>query len=123
MSQSNKASMSRSLRALALLAGSMTLAVPAFASETYTNDKGQTVECQSETTTTTDSSGKNSIIGTVAGGALGGLAGNQFGKGKGKTAMTAAGAVGGAYAGHEVAKDHYPDRKTTTTQNCHPVDR
>ncbi|MES2412155.1 MAG: glycine zipper 2TM domain-containing protein [Pseudomonadota bacterium] len=41
-------------------------------------------------------------IGTVAGGLLGGIVGNQLGDGGGKTAMTVLGAAGGAYAGNRV---------------------
>ena len=45
-------------------------------------------------------------VGAVAGGALGGVLGHQFGKGDGKKAMTVLGAVGGAVAGHQVEKAH-----------------
>lgn len=48
--------------------------------------------------------GQAGWAGTLGGGALGGLAGNQFGKGKGNIAMTALGVVGGAFAGREVEK-------------------
>ena len=44
-------------------------------------------------------------IGTVAGGLLGGVLGNQVGGGNGKTAMTVLGAAGGAYAGNTVEKN------------------
>ena len=40
------------------------------------------------------------IIGTIAGGLLGGVAGNQVGGGSGKDLATIIGAVGGAYAGN-----------------------
>jgi len=43
-------------------------------------------------------------VGAVAGGALGGVVGHQFGKGDGKKAMTVLGAIGGAVAGHQVEK-------------------
>ena len=43
-------------------------------------------------------------VGAVAGGALGGVLGHQFGKGDGKKAMTVLGAVGGAVAGHQIEK-------------------
>jgi len=43
-------------------------------------------------------------VGAVAGGALGGVVGHQFGKGNGKTAMTVLGAIGGAVAGHQAEK-------------------
>ena len=44
-------------------------------------------------------------LGTVAGGLLGGVLGNQVGGGNGKTAMTVLGAAGGAYAGNTVEKN------------------
>ena len=43
-------------------------------------------------------------VGAVAGGALGGVVGHQFGKGDGKKAMTVLGAIGGAVAGHQIEK-------------------
>jgi len=57
---------------------------------------------QIEPITETHASG----VGAVAGGALGGVLGHQFGKGDGKKAMTVLGAVGGAVAGHQVEKAH-----------------
>jgi uncharacterized protein YcfJ len=45
----------------------------------------------------------NCVGGADAGGALGGLAGNQFGSGSGKTVATAVGAGAGAYAGTRAA--------------------
>ncbi|MFN0163458.1 MAG: glycine zipper 2TM domain-containing protein [Burkholderiales bacterium] len=49
--------------------------------------------------------GEGSGIG-IAGGALGGaVVGKQFGKGRGSDFMTILGAVGGAYAGHQVEKN------------------
>ena len=44
-------------------------------------------------------------LGTVAGGVIGGLLGNQVGGGSGKTAMTVLGAAGGAFAGNQVEKN------------------
>jgi outer membrane lipoprotein SlyB len=44
-------------------------------------------------------------IGTVAGGVVGGLLGNQVGGGSGKTAMTVLGAAGGAFAGNQIEKN------------------
>lgn len=44
-------------------------------------------------------------LGTVAGGVIGGLLGNQVGGGNGKTAMTVLGAAGGAFAGNQVEKN------------------
>jgi outer membrane lipoprotein SlyB len=48
--------------------------------------------------------GKSSWVGPVAGGVGGGLLGKQFGRGTGNTLMTIVGAVGGAFAGHEIEK-------------------
>lgn len=44
-------------------------------------------------------------IGTVAGGVLGAVLGNQIGHGNGRTAATVLGAAGGAYAGNAVEKN------------------
>ncbi len=44
-------------------------------------------------------------LGTVAGGVVGGLLGNQVGGGNGKTAMTVLGAAGGAFAGNQIEKN------------------
>lgn len=64
-----------------------------------------------------DNSG-NHIFGTLAGGALGGLVGNQFGRGGGNAAMTALGAVGGAVAGNSVANQY--DQGSAT--HCRTID-
>lgn len=45
-------------------------------------------------------------VGTIAGGALGGLAGNQIGKGDGRTAATVAGVIGGAVAGRAIERNN-----------------
>ncbi|MBW8722802.1 MAG: glycine zipper 2TM domain-containing protein [Polaromonas sp.] len=44
-------------------------------------------------------------LGTVAGGVVGGLLGNQMGGGNGKTAMTVLGVAGGAFAGNQIEKN------------------
>ena len=44
-------------------------------------------------------------LGTVAGGLIGGLLGNQVGGGNGKTAATVLGVAGGAYAGSKVEQN------------------
>ena len=44
-------------------------------------------------------------LGTVAGGLLGGVLGNQVGGGNGKTAMTVIGAAGGAFAGNKIEQN------------------
>jgi uncharacterized protein YcfJ len=100
-----------------LLAGVLMIAAcsPALA-DVYTNEQGQQINCEQQTTTT--QKGGHRVLGTLAGGAVGGLVGNQFGKGSGKTALTAAGAVGGALAGRKLSEGK---TQTTTTQNCQPV--
>ena len=47
---------------------------------------------------------QNSAVGIGLGAVVGGLIGNQVGGGRGKTIATIAGAMGGAYAGNEIAK-------------------
>lgn len=47
---------------------------------------------------------QNSAVGIGLGAVVGGLLGNQVGGGRGKTIATIAGAMGGAYAGNEIAK-------------------
>ena len=44
-------------------------------------------------------------LGTVAGGVIGGLLGNQVGGGNGKTLATVAGVAGGAFAGNAIEKN------------------
>ena len=44
----------------------------------------------------------NNVVGTIAGGLVGGVLGHQVGGGKGKDIATVAGALGGAYAGNRV---------------------
>ena len=43
----------------------------------------------------------HNIVGTLIGGAAGGIAGHQIGKGSGRTVATIGGAAGGAYLGNE----------------------
>lgn len=47
---------------------------------------------------------QNETAGTVVGGVLGAVEGNQFGKGRGKEAMTAIGAIVGATLGREIGR-------------------
>lgn len=61
------------------------------------------------------SKGEGTGLGAVAGGVLGGLAGSQVGRGNGKTAMAVLGAVGGAFAGHEVEKRVRADKQYQVT--------
>lgn len=46
--------------------------------------------------------GGSAVVGTVAGAAVGGVVGHQFGSGQGNDLATVAGAVGGAIVGHEL---------------------
>jgi outer membrane lipoprotein SlyB len=46
--------------------------------------------------------GDGGYLGTIGGGVVGALLGNQVGGGSGKTAATIVGAVGGAFAGHAI---------------------
>ncbi len=68
----------------------------------------RTVVCAScgvvESVNAVQQKGQGSGIGVVAGGAAGGLLGNQIGGGNGRTAMTVLGAIGGGFAGNEVEK-------------------
>jgi outer membrane lipoprotein SlyB len=48
--------------------------------------------------------GEASGGGAVIGGVLGGVLGHQVGGGRGKDVATVAGALGGAYAGHQIEK-------------------
>jgi len=56
------------------------------------------------TTTACENSGTKQTIGTLGGGAAGGLVGAQFGSGTGQLAATAAGALLGAYLGSEIGR-------------------
>ena len=49
--------------------------------------------------------GDGTGLGAVGGAVVGGLVGNQFGGGSGKKITTVAGAVGGAFAGHQIEKE------------------
>ena len=50
-------------------------------------------------------SSNNSTAGTLIGGAVGAVLGNQVGHGNGRAAATVLGAVGGAVAGNQIAKN------------------
>ncbi len=50
-------------------------------------------------------SNNNSTAGTLIGGAVGAVLGNQIGRGGGRAAATVLGAVGGAVAGNQIAKN------------------
>jgi len=66
---------------------------------------------------------QHQIGGAVVGGVIGGLLGNQIGGGKGKTLATVGGAAAGAFAGHEIQKQHQENNATYTTveHRCHTV--
>lgn len=51
------------------------------------------------------STGGNSVLGTIAGGVIGGAVGHQFGGGSGKTIATVGGAVLGSVIGNNVASE------------------
>lgn len=51
------------------------------------------------------SGGSDGVVGTVAGGAVGGLLGHQVGGGRGRTAATIAGAIGGALIGNALERN------------------
>lgn len=78
-------------------------------------------ECTTERVVTNKEWGKNSVAGTIIGGAAGAVVGHQFGGGSGKDAATAAGAVGGAYVGNKVAKENFPDQEVSYRENCREV--
>lgn len=65
--------------------------------------------------------GAKSVAGTLLGGAAGGVIGHQIGGGRGQDIATAAGAVGGAYAGNQIAKKNFPDEKVSYKQTCREV--
>ena len=50
-------------------------------------------------------SSRNSTAGTLIGGAVGAVLGNQIGSGSGRSAATVLGAVGGAVVGNQIAKN------------------
>lgn len=94
-----------------------------FASRTRDEDKAAATrtECSTERVVTNKEWGTNSVAGTVLGGAAGGVLGHQIGGGHGKDVATAAGAVGGAYLGNRVAKEHYPDQEVSYREKCREV--
>jgi outer membrane lipoprotein SlyB len=59
------------------------------------------------------SSGSSGTVGTVAGGVIGGLIGNQIGSGSGRTAATIAGAAGGAVAGNQIERNRQSGTRQT----------
>jgi uncharacterized protein YcfJ len=92
--------------------------------EVYTNEQGQKIECDRDSGDRSSGRGQgHPVLGTLAGGAIGGLAGHQFGKGSGNTAMTAAGAAGGAVAGHKLSERKQEEAaRDQNEEHCHPID-
>lgn len=64
----------------------------------------------------TSTQGGSGLLGTVIGGAAGGLLGHQIGGGRGQTAATIGGAVVGAVAGNQIEK-----RAGSNTQTAYRV--
>ena len=58
-----------------------------------------------ESATPVQRKGSSSGVGTVAGGVLGAVVGNQVGKGSGRTIATILGAVGGGFAGNAIEQN------------------
>ena len=52
-----------------------------------------------------EKAGDGSGLGAVAGGVVGAIAGKQVGGGRGRDVMSVVGALGGAYAGHQIEKN------------------
>jgi uncharacterized protein YcfJ len=67
--------------------------------------------------------GGNSIVGAVAGGAIGGVLGHQIGGGKGKTVATVGGAILGTLAGQNVANNYGGNSPASyrTVRRCETV--
>ncbi len=70
--------------------------------------------------------GTKETVGTLTGGALGGLLGAQIGDGDGQLAATAAGALAGAYIGNQIGKgldevDRYKAAEAQATATSAPV--
>lgn len=108
--------------AVVVVAGSaMVFASHQKAEEQGTQKLATRTECTTERVVTKKEWGTNSVVGTVLGGAAGGVLGHQIGGGHGKDLATAAGAVGGAYVGNRVAQDKYPDQQVSYRQKCREV--
>jgi uncharacterized protein YcfJ len=78
-------------------------------------------ECTNERVVTNKQVGTNSVLGTVLGGVAGGVIGHQIGGGHGKDVATGVGAIGGAYAGNQIAKNKFPDQEVSYRQKCREV--
>lgn len=81
-------------------------------------------ECRDERVAVPETYRDNHQIGgAVVGGLVGGLLGHQIGGGRGRTLATVAGAAGGAFAGHEIQRNHQRDNPSSmqTRYVCHTV--
>ena len=86
----------------------------------YTDENGRKIECTDTTTTTTQDKPGHPVLGTLAGAAIGGVAGHQVGSGRGRDVATVVGAGAGAAVGHHLSKDK-TETSTATQTNCHPL--
>lgn len=92
------------------------------ASHSSKSDEARThTECTNERVVTNKDVGTHSVAGTILGGVAGGVLGHQIGGGHGKDVATAAGAVGGAYAGNQIAKKNFPDQEVSYREHCREV--
>ena len=67
--------------------------------------KKQCYECGTiESVRETEKPAETNGVGIGVGAVTGGLLGHQMGRGNGNTAMTVLGAIGGAFAGHQIEK-------------------
>ena len=111
--------MNKFQRYLCVACGAALLAGGASAS-TYTNERGEKIECTDQTVTKTETRKGHPVAGALAGAVVGGVVGHQFGSGRGNDVATVAGAGAGAAIGHNAAKGK-TETETTTQTNCHPV--
>jgi len=85
-----------------------------------------TTECWTETVTRNNGHRRGGdYVAPIAGGILGGVAGNQFGRGHGKTAMTVVGALLGGALGNNYGKSHHRQQQSRVdrVRRCNTVDR
>ncbi len=85
-----------------------------------------TTECWTETVNRNGNGHRRGgdYVAPVAGGILGGVAGNQFGRGHGKTAMTVVGALLGGALGNNYGKAHHRQQPAASrVRRCNTVDR
>ena len=81
-------------------------------------------ECWTERVTRNDGYRRGSYLAPIAGGVVGGVIGNQFGRGRGKTALTVAGALLGTSIGHKhnrAQREYRP--RVENVRRCETVDR